>query len=300
MIKKVFVFSILFVSMLFFSQENLAAEDLSKLPVINAENYKKYFKIFHFEGDAAQHPTAKVTVPDGYKVIGGGARVNWEKVCPRRGNLLTSSYPSDDSKSWIATSQDHTAGNECPCTITVWAIAIWDPKDLFEVESFSDQTPIAESHPSLTKSVPPEYVMTCGGAQVIGSENMLTASFPENHSTWKAMSKDHRISGPAKIKVYAIGIKLRRGGKYFENMLDFKTSKVKNHPIKTVSIGKKYVLSGGGARANWANPNLGQLLTASYPNDSHTWRAKSKEHIDSSPASITVFAIGIKKIGEPH
>jgi hypothetical protein len=34
-------------------------------------------QIFHDKGSAAEHPQASVTVPESYKIIGGGARVNF-------------------------------------------------------------------------------------------------------------------------------------------------------------------------------------------------------------------------------
>src|SRR5215469_2593426 len=46
-------------------------------------------KLFHLVSTSAPHPAAHVTVPPGYKLVGGGARVNWSGA----GNLLTASYP---------------------------------------------------------------------------------------------------------------------------------------------------------------------------------------------------------------
>ena len=48
----------------------------------------------------------------------------------------------------------------------------------------------------------------------------------------------------------------------------------------------------GGARVNYAG--AGNLLTASYPLDSNTWKAGSKDHLGSDPATIDVHALGIK------
>jgi hypothetical protein len=49
---------------------------------------------------------------------------------------------------------------------------------------------------------------------------------------------------------------------------------------------------GGGAKANYTGE--GNLLTASYPSNSSTWLAKSKDQIKSDPATITAYAVGIK------
>lgn len=53
--------------------------------------------ILSVTSDPAQnHPTASVTVPAGYKLVSGGARVNWHGA----GNMLTASYPSSDNTAW--------------------------------------------------------------------------------------------------------------------------------------------------------------------------------------------------------
>ena len=49
---------------------------------------------------------------------------------------------------------------------------------------------------------------------------------------------------------------------------------------------------GGGARVNYTGE--GNLLTASYPLDSTTWKASAKDHIRNDPATIDVCALGIK------
>lgn len=62
------------------------------------------------------HPTNYVSVPSGYSLIGGGARVNWTGA----GNLLVYSYPS--SNFWNVGSKDHNVAS--PATIEAWAIGI--------------------------------------------------------------------------------------------------------------------------------------------------------------------------------
>jgi hypothetical protein len=50
---------------------------------------------------------------------------------------------------------------------------------------------------------------------------------------------------------------------------------------------------GGGALVDWAGS--GNLLTASYPQEDRArWTAKSKDHIMSSEAKITAYALGVK------
>ncbi len=64
------------------------------------------------------HPEARITVPDGYKLVSGGARDNWNG----EGNLLTASFPESDN-TWIASGKDHKESS--PASITAFAIALW-------------------------------------------------------------------------------------------------------------------------------------------------------------------------------
>jgi hypothetical protein len=69
------------------------------------------------------------------------------------------------------------------------------------------------------------------------------------------------------------------------------TSGLTAHPSVDVHIPNTFKIIGGGAFDHWSG--AGNLLTASYPKDLHTWFAAGKDHEDSSPATITAFAIAI-------
>ena len=70
------------------------------------------------------------------------------------------------------------------------------------------------------------------------------------------------------------------------------TGQVAAHPEARVRIPPEYKLLAGGARDNWIG--AGNLLTASYPTpDNGTWIGRGKDHGHGSPASVSVFAIGI-------
>ena len=68
------------------------------------------------------------------------------------------------------------------------------------------------SHPNLTIWLPPEFMVVGGGAQVIGwtAGNLLTASHPIVGGAldgWHAAAKDHSVVDPARITVWAIGMR---------------------------------------------------------------------------------------------
>ncbi len=77
-------------------------------------------------------------------------------------------------------------------------------------------------------------------------------------------------------------------------VITWNTSAAAAHPNQTVYLPPGLVVTGGGARANWSG--AGNLLTASYPftGSIHGWAAESKDHGESSPASLTVWVIGME------
>ena len=66
--------------------------------------------------DFAQHPGVRIEVPMGYKVLGGGAIVNYKEP----GSLLTGIYP-DGANAWVATAKDHEEVS--PASVTGYCIA---------------------------------------------------------------------------------------------------------------------------------------------------------------------------------
>lgn len=65
--------------------------------------------------DRVPHPTISIEAPSGYKIIGGGAHVNWAG----HGNLLTGIWP-ETATTWRASAKDHCVSD--PSTITAYAI----------------------------------------------------------------------------------------------------------------------------------------------------------------------------------
>src|SRR5262249_53982649 len=76
------------------------------------------------------------------------------------------------------------------------------------------------------------------------------------------------------------------------------TSASTNWPKATATVGSGYVLTGGGAQANWQDN--GNFLTASYPDlpanatTATSWVASSKDHFVADVSTITAYAIGMK------
>jgi hypothetical protein len=246
---------------------------------------------------AVSHPEARVTVPAGYKLVSGGARDNWHGA----GNMLTASFPSSNN-TWTAFGKDHKAGYADPATITAYAVAIYDPDDIWEVKVFSSG-PTAKTTGWISKDVAlePGYVMVGGGAEVrYGGDQgtLLYASRPDGPIQWAAAAKDHEITSSATISAYAIGLRPNpnkvKGVKVLTDIVRA-TSGHSNRAETTARPSEGYVMTGGGASLGWEG-NAGLLLTASYPRDSNTWEGKGKDHISGDRGFIEVYCIGVKVV----
>src|SRR5919199_114585 len=223
---------------------------------------------------ASYRPEAQITVPKNYKLLSGGAKVTSNGP----GMLLTASFPESDN-TWRPLAKDHRQSDSGE--LTVYAMALYDPDDLWEVKHFQ-ATSAPEAHPHAEKTVDSGFVMVGGGAEVRwnGQGNMLTASYPileapdsRTFNTWKAQSKDHLTSDPATITVYALGLHSKIGDYIKINQnCENTTSPQLSHPSATVVPGSGFVMVGGGAEVRGHDP--GNMLTASYPKDSNQWTAQ--------------------------
>jgi hypothetical protein len=236
-------------------------------------------------------------------LLGGGARDNF---LHGGGNLLTASFPDGDS-AWIGRGKDHNAVS--PANISVFAMGIYDNPDnhkpgktgLWEVIKFTAESGHPEVHPSLEVALSEEFVakggvLVGGGAAVVdgpGSDKMLTSSYPKNATTWAAAATDPQNSNPAKITVYALGLRCLVEKVKIEVKTNHVQSRREAHPSQTCSPNQGFTLTGGGALVDYGT-GPGNLLTSSYPENEHTWAASSKDHILHSPATITTYAIGLK------
>lgn len=233
------------------------------------------------------HPTATVVVPPGWKVVSGGADVAFGGA----GQLLTKSYPTAAGRGWIAQSKDHIRSD--PGRITVYAIAMYDPNDEWEVRVFSKFS-ARVAHPSETVSVANGYTLVGGGANVLwsGSGNLLVKNYPSG-SSWVASSKDHKRPSPASLIVYAIGIRSRRGVRLDTKQI-FEYNGPRGHNRKTVSAPTGYKVIGGGARVTTGG--TGNMLVDCFPYTAalSSFTAYSKDHITPDAQFLVVYVIAVK------
>lgn len=159
-------------------------------------------------------------------------------------------------------------------------------------------------HPTVSLTAPARTVILGGGAFVDwdgpcsppnSAGNLLTAMHPDNSgTTWVVASKDHIDVSVARIIAYAIVAQMQDGtpipaGAY---QIVSGTSAVAAHPTLQVDLPAGYIAVGGGARVNYTG--VGNMLYESYPvTGLGGWVASGKDHLQSDPASITVWAIGL-------
>ena len=244
----------------------------------------KGIKIFHTKSGVASWPSVDVSVPEGYKMLGGGARVNWSG----ESNLLTGCYPAATNR-WRASGKDHERSS--PASIDGWAIALEDPDDKWEIiieAADSDRRP----HPERVVSVPNGFAMVGGGVKANWNTagQLLTESIPVGRDSWSGKSKDHVVPEPSTLSTYVIGIRPRNGGPNIEIKIRQTEVAAAPHPEGRCPVPDGCRLVGGGARVNWTT--AGNLLTATYP-EGNAWVAKAKDHTHTNPSSLTIFSIGI-------
>ena len=258
-------------------------------------------KILKTTSSCAQHPTTTLVAPSGSVILGGGAYVDWHSpgCSPANppGNLLTAMYPNNDGTVWTVASKDHEF--ESKATITAYCI-LAKMKDGSPISADDyrvvSATSTVTAHPTMQVDLPNDFVVVGGGARAnyAGAGSLLFASYPTpNSQGWIASAKDHDISDPASITVWAIGLKksfLKGAGMTVKSFYSSSSPTV-NHPSTTFVVPNFY-LTGVGARVNW---NVaGNLLTASYPQDHQTVFAAGKDHRVADPSTITAYAIGFQ------
>ncbi|RYZ42185.1 MAG: peptidase M4 family protein [Myxococcaceae bacterium] len=241
---------------------------------------------------ASQNTNFAVTVPSDFVVIGGGGEGKENPL----GNLLTASYPDSGLTSWLVSTKEHL--NSDPVQVRAWAIGLkaagLTAAQLRSYLVVYTATSATVSHPDVTATLPAGYVLAGGGVRVSwsGPGNLATASAPSGASAWRVRSKDHAQASPGTATAYAIGINSSIPGVgTIGNAINGGTSAVTAHPSISVVQGSGYALSGCGAFVNWSGS--GNLLWRIRPFNGGCTVA-SKDHIESSPASISGYSLGLR------
>jgi hypothetical protein len=260
--------------------------------------------------DNHAHPRAIATAPilAAAHVVGGGARVDWTGA----GNLLFNTSLVHGTRDWVAQSKDHLVSDAAG--VTSYVLYFDDPEQRYEVRAFYSASSTVRAAPEAAVAVPSGWVLTGGGCSVdwrsgFGPGSMLTGSYPivrrDNTATsWVCAARDMGGASPADVVAVAIGIRPAPGAPRPARMptmcVSSVTSAVAAHPTAVASnCARGGQITGGGARAiaPGATSDAGQLLTATFPvlrqGQVVGWEARSKDHLQSSPGTVTAFAISV-------
>lgn len=245
-------------------------------------------------GDKAGHASASVDVDAGYKIVGGGANVNWSG----QGNFLEASFPETLTR-WRAWSKDHAGsgkGGADPATITVCAVGLYDQNDEWDVRIFSSSSQSKPTQNDAYVAVDEGYVMTGGGANVPDDPvgQLLYGSYPADNRSWVAKSHDKYVSSSRPITAYAIGIRPRNGAKPPVVKIVPGTGNYGSQSIGTAPVDVGWNATGGGAFADFGG--AGNFLTGSMPNET-AWYAKSSDQGDADPLSVKIYVFEVQAIG---
>lgn len=213
--------------------------------------------------------------------------------------MLTASHPNDDLTGWVVSSKDHEVVDSHQLVTYVIGLKIAGmTRDQLRQAVFVS---VADSgvapHPEAETGVPDDsFVMVGGGFRVDwhGAGNLATASFPSTEFSWKARSKDHEISDPANLRVFAMCLRRNLPVGQISVSIQRSDSGQAPHPAAIANVAAGFALTGGGAEVHFQEP--GNLLWKLEPstNNNPTFAAASKDHVHPSPATITAYAIGIR------
>ena len=272
--------------------------------VVDSYVYKALrFQLLKATSGCAQHPTVSITAPKGTVILGGGAYVDWDGPCANgvipSGNMITGMFPSDDGTTWTVSAKDHVLPS--PASVVGYCIVAQKrdktpiPTEYYKIVS---ETGDVAAHPTQQVNLPAGFSIVGGGARANykGPGSILYRSDPTpDLDGWVGAAKYHLESDPASITVWAIGLKksFLKEATMFSDLIvsSKKTTVAAHHPRLTIVI-PDFQMTGGGACVNWNG--LGNLLTASFPQDRQTWVTEGKDHCQPDPSTITVYAVGFK------
>jgi len=296
-------------------------------------------QILSVTSEIASRPEAKVTVPPGYKLLSGGARNNWKG----RGSFVTASYPEVQgsnaaARTWVARGKDHLGAEhydhywDCvfpdPSSITVFAIALYDPDDIWDVKHlYAERVPIEdkvyfgldwegrarEMSPSLELDISKHQgpggpilgdngELVGGGTQVIMGHpigNLLSESYPVDKFTWRSKAEMHLTSSKLPtVRTYATVLKSKVEQIRIGGYITSSESSPGKQPKTNCKVAQDCVMTGGGAKMEFGGDHTAKmLLTASFPSDDKTWEGRGKDHGHPATGTIKVYCFGVKVYG---
>jgi hypothetical protein len=259
---------------------------------------------------AASKHELDIDVDEDMIAVGGGGIGSRDP-----GALLTASRPTDGLRGWRVASTDHSAQDEHRLEGFALGLKIAGmsrSKLLANIRMVSARRG-AVHHPEISAQLPGfvseeerGFLLISGGFEVLPNDdaNLATASYPEFERGWRSASKDHVTPALAGIDSYVIGIQpvLPVGRIVVETVSA--ESRFSDRPVANAELNPAFALTGIGALVRWTEPGcliwkLTPLLQNAAGADVQGVDAAAKDHLESSRATMQVWALGIRLQEDP-
>ncbi len=149
-------------------------------------------------------------------------------------------------------------------------------------------------HPKVQIPIPQGHVLIGGGCRSQWSDvgHLLQSSYPSQNA-WVCEASAHVFTEEASLRAYALSVP---HDSKLSPRITKQTSELAQHAKAEARIPKGHVLIGGGCRVHDVQKE-GNFITRSYPGSEH-WVCQLKDHLVSSKAKITAYAISLPRSGQ--
>ncbi len=258
-------------------------------------------KLFYNEGTAqAEHNNASVQVDADYVLIGGSAWV----TDTESGAFLTESRPDFNGNSWVASSKDHQNVDLHSLHVVAIGLRLVGVtsdvlRSYIRVTSLPSSGPV--SSPSKSITIQLDEILLGGGVKVNvppGGSNLLVYSFPNGTNSWTAKSKDHLVSSPATLDVYAIAIKNVDipGFGFLESGISIAGPQIgSGTQVAGSTIPTGWITSCPGGQATFSGYGRMIMDMKVTSSDPFAFSTRSKDHKRVDSGSTYAYAVRIRK-----
>jgi hypothetical protein len=221
--------------------------------------------------------TVTVGVPEGYKILGGGATVS------DGSSWLMGSYPESaaggDPQAWVAMCHDSLHPAPASQKLAAYAIAVFDPEDLLEATvTQTAGTNRGTGKDEATASLAQGWLLTGGGCSCMKLSNSygkwINSSYPLDKQKWKVNTSDYMVAAVnVETKAYAVGIRSKDPLLILDSKMVEATGNSSQH--QNVQAVSKAPIVGGGVRIVRNDQGSGTRVQRSFPATKYVWEEKS-------------------------
>lgn len=248
-----------------------------------------------------QFNTARLVPGDGFKLIGGGAKVtdlsSWLNGCHPEPTGDPSAPLSTGIVAWTATCHDLDTEADPGNMLTVYGFAVYDPDDLMSVAVAQLSQAPAAGRMDLG-ALCPSGTLSGGGVQtdlVPGQGKSLMASYPQGPTSdlprgyWGGVFTDYERPVVAGGASYCVGI--GAAGLSINATITEQSGDATSHGNTSISVSG--CIGGGGAGVIDLPGGMGNFLRSSFPSRRDTWTEVNAD-LDGNVSPAVPLAYAIK------